>query len=556
MSEMGHTTLPEQVPARMVNEYAYCPRLFYLEWVQGLFADNTDTVEGRWHHRVVDETSGAAPSADEGEVKVARSVLLSSERLGLVAKIDLLQGDVGEGSVVPVDYKRGSPPDVPEGAWEPERVQVCLQGILLRENGYECDHGVLYFAEARKRVQVRFDEALLARTLELILELREVAAQGSPPPPLVDSPKCPRCSLVGICLPDETNALAVRSKLPPRRLVPRASDAKPLYVTEQGAWITRRKGRVEVSKKDEKLASMRIIDVSQLCVYGNAQVSTQLLRELFARDVPVCWFSYGGWFSGIAEGLPAKNVELRRRQVIAAHTGSLDVARRIVEGKIRNCRTLLRRNTRERPHAVLRSLKELAAQARQAPSIDSLLGTEGAAARLYFEAFPSMIAVDRRLPGAGFDFLKRNRRPPTDPVNCLLSFVYSLIVKDLTATVFSVGFDPYLGFYHRPRFGRPALSLDLAEEFRPLVGESTVLTLINNGEVGPADFVVRGGGVALAADGRKKVLSAYERRLDTEVTHPTFGYKVTCRRVFEVQARLLGAHLLDEVPEYVPFMTR
>lgn len=556
MSEDGHTTLPDQVPARMVNEYAYCPRLFYLEWVQGLFADNTDTVEGRWQHRVVDETSGAVPRPDEGEIKVARSVVLSSERLGLVAKVDLLQGDPGAGSVVPVDYKRGSPPDVPEGAWEPERVQVCLQGILLRENGYECDHGVLYFAQARKRVHVRFDEALLARTLELVLELRDVAAHGTPPPPLVDSPKCPRCSLVGICLPDETNALAVRSELPPRRLVPRASDAKPLYVTEQGAWVTRRKGRVEVSKKGETLASIRIIDLSQLCVYGNAQVSTQLLRELFARDVPICWFSYGGWFSGIAEGLPAKNVELRRRQVIAAHTGALHIARRIVEGKIRNSRTLLRRNTRERPHTVLRSLKELAAQARDAPSIASLLGTEGAAARLYFEAFPSMIAVDRRLPGAGFDFTKRNRRPPTDPVNCLLSFVYSLIVKDLTATVFAVGFDPYLGFYHRPRFGRPALSLDLAEEFRPLVGESTVLTLINNGEVGPTDFVVRGGGVALTADGRKKVLSAYERRLDTEVTHPTFGYKVTCRRVFEVQARLLGAHLLDEVPEYVPFMTR
>lgn len=556
MSEFGHTALPDQVPARMINEFSYCPRLFYLEWVQALFADNTDTVEGRWQHRVVDESSGAVPRPDDGEVKVARSVLLSSERLGLVGKIDLLQGGGGDGTVIPIDYKRGSPPNVPEGAWEPERVQVCVQGILLRENGYECDHGVLYFAEARQRVEVPFDEALVARTLEIILELRDVAAAATPPPPLIDSPKCPRCSLVGICLPDETNALAVRSEVPPRRLMPHAADARPLYVTEQGAWVTRRKGRVEVSKKEEKLASIRLIDVSQLCIYGNAQVSTQLLRELFARDVPVCWFSYGGWFSGMAEGLPAKNVELRRRQVIVAHTGSLEIARRIVEGKIRNSRTLLRRNTRDRPKRVLESLKDLAASAARAPSIESLLGTEGAAARLYFEAFPSMIAVDRRLPGAGFDFTKRNRRPPTDPVNCLLGYVYALLVKDLTATVFAVGFDPYLGFYHRPRFGRPALALDLAEEFRPLVGESTVLTVINNGEVGPSDFVVRGGGVALTADGRKKVLGAYERRLDTQVTHPTFGYKVTCRRVFEVQARLFGAHLLDEVPAYVPFMTR
>jgi len=433
---------------------------------------------------------------------------------------------------------------------------MCVQGILLRENGYESDHGVLYFAEARRRVEVRFDDELLARTLQLILELREVAGSGTPPPPLVDSPKCPRCSLVGICLPDETNALAARSALPPRRLIPRAQDTRPLYVTEQGAWVTKRKGRVEVTRKDKRLASLRVLDLSQLCIYGNVQVSTQLLRELFAREVPICWFSYGGWFSGIAEGLPAKNVELRRKQVVVASQGGLAIARRVVDGKIRNSRTLLQRNTRDRPGEVIASLKRLALQAFKAESVGTLLGIEGAAARLYFEAFPSMISVDKRLPGAGFDFTKRNRRPPTDAVNCLLSFVYGLLVKDLTAVAFAVGFDPYLGFYHRPRFGRPALALDLSEEFRPLVAESTVLTLINNGEVGASDFMVRAGGVALTADGRRKVLAAYERRLDTEVTHPTFGYKVTCRRVLEVQARVLGAHLLDEVPDYVPFTTR
>jgi CRISPR-associated protein Cas1 len=134
--------------------------------------------------------------------------------------------------------------------------------------------------------------------------------------------------------------------------------------------------------------------------------------------------------------------------------------------------------------------------------------------------------------------------------------VYSLLVKDLTATVNAVGFDPYLGFYHRPRFGRPALALDLAEEFRPLVGESVPVNLINNGEVRPRDFVVRAGGVSLTSDGRKSVIGAYERRLDTEIRHPTFGYRIAYRRVLEVQTRVLAAHVLGEVPEYVPFMTR
>ncbi len=435
-------------------------------------------------------------------------------------------------------------------------MQLCAVGLLLRDAGYVCEHGVLYFAESRERVVVEFNTELVKRTLELLGELREVAESDIPPPPLVDSPKCPRCSLVGICLPDETNALARRSDRTPRRLVPSDPDERPLYVTEQGAYVSKSKGRVEVKRDGELLASVRLIDVSQLCVFGNVQVSTQLLRELMSEEVPICWFSYGGWFSGIAEGLPSKHVELRRRQYAIASQGGLKIARLMINGKIRNCRTLLMRNSRQRPESVIASLKELAAKALGAATIESLLGIEGTAARLYFQVFSSMVRCDKRLPGEPFDFAGRNRRPPRDAVNCLLSYVYALLVKDVTATLYTVGFDPYYGFYHRPRYGRPALALDLAEEFRPLIGESVVLNLINNGEVGASDFLVRAGGVTLTTPGRKAVLAAYERRLDHEVTHPVFGYRITYRRVLEVQARLLGAHLLGEVPDYVPFATR
>lgn len=489
-------TAPELVPARMVNEFAYCPRLFFLEWVQARFTDNTDTVEGRYQHRAVDRERGAAPLPDDGEVRAARSLLLSSPRLGLIARVDILEG-VG-GAVRPVDVKRGSPPNIPVQAWEPERVQLCVQGLLLREAGYSCDEGILYFAEARRRVSVALDEALIARTLQLVEELRAVADHDLAPSPLVDSPKCPRCSLVGICLPDETNALAARSAMPVRRLLPRDLAPRPLYVTEQGATVGLRSGRVEVTRKGELLSSTRLLDVAQLCVYGNAQVTSQLLRKLLAREAPVCWFSYGGWFSGMAEGLPSKHVELRRRQAALASQGGLGIARRIVEGKIRNSRTLLRRNARSpRPDAVIASLKKLADQAMAATSTSSLLGIEGAAARLYFSAFPLMLRQDLRLPGGPFTFEGRNRRPPRDAVNCLLSYGYALLVKDLTATTFAVGFDPYLGVYHRPRFGRPALALDLAEELRPLLAESVAVQLINNGEARPSHFVTRAGGIAL-----------------------------------------------------------
>lgn len=541
--------VPEYVPARMVNEFCYCPRLFYLEWVQSRFEASADTAEGVYRHRGVDHQQGRVPSPDDvDDLRRATSVTVGSDRLGLIAVIDLLEVD--DGTVIPVDIKKGRPPaDGP--AWEPEMLQLCVQGLLLREHGYRCDHGIVSYSETRERRTVPFDDALVARTLGYLAELREVAARDEPPPPLIDSPKCPRCSLVGICLPDETNVLAERIEGPPRRLTPAASAARPLYVTEQGAYVGLRDGRVEVTRKGETLGSIRLIDVSQVNVTGNAQMSTQLLRECFRREIPVLWFSYGGWFCGIAEGLPSKHVELRRRQAGVAHQAGLPVARRFVEGKVRNSRTLLMRNTRERHAPTLSSLKQLSDDAAHAPNLGSLLGTEGAAARLYFAQFSTMLRDDR-----DFDFEHRNRRPPRDPVNCLLSYLYALLVRDLTAICFGVGFDPYLGFFHRPRFGRPALALDLAEEFRPLVADSVVVNLINNGEVQPSDFVVRAGGVALTPEGRKRVIGAYERRLDAEVTHQIFGYRVSYRRLFEVQARLLGAYLLREVPEYVPFTTR
>src|SRR5712691_375131 len=209
---MALTTIdtPTQLPARMLNEYAYCPRLFYLEFVQQEWAHSSDTLDGRFIHRRVDQAAGnmPAPEALDSMPQLhARSVMVGSDTLGAVARIDLIESD--DGRVVPVDYKRGAPPDLPEGAYEPERVQVCLQGLLLREHGYACDHGVLYFAAAQARVTVEFTDALVARTLELLAAARRTAEAEAMPPRLVDSPKCPRCSLVGICLPDEVNLLRI-----------------------------------------------------------------------------------------------------------------------------------------------------------------------------------------------------------------------------------------------------------------------------------------------------------------------------------------------------------
>jgi len=536
----------------MLNEYAYCPRLFYLEWVQARFAHNADTTEGSVVHRRVDQPAGDLTPNEEFQ---ARSVSLSSQFLGLIAKLDVVQGT--DGYVRPIDYKKGKAPDIAEGAYEPERVQLCAQGLLLRDAGYRCEEGILYFAGSHRRVTITFDSALIRRTLKLAKEARKTAESDIPPPPLIDSPKCPRCSLVGICLPDEINSLTGKTTTPARRLVPSAQAARPLYVTEQGAMIGVRDGRYEVRKDQQVLASVRFLDVSQINVFGNVQVSSQALRRAFSQEVPVCFFSHGGWFSGIAEGLPSKHVTLRIRQVIEAGRGGLETARSMVVGKIRNCRTMLRRNARRPVETAVRQLGGLIRDAEEAVSVASLLGIEGTAARIYFGSFPTMLREDLDItPGADAESLARTRRPPKDPINCLLSYLYALLVKDCTATALGVGFDPYIGLYHRPRFGRPALALDLMEEFRPIVADSVAVTLLNTCEITASDFIRRAGGVALTDAGRRTVLRAYERRLDTEIRHPLFQYRITYRRVLEVQARLLGAYLLGEVPTYTAFTTR
>jgi CRISPR-associated protein Cas1 len=267
--------------------------------------------------------------------------------------------------------------------------------------------------------------------------------------------------------------------------------------------------------------------------------------------------SFGGWLSGFAEGLGHKNVELRRAQYRAAEDGlaALRLARRFVRNKIANCRTLLRRNHPDAPERTLHEMSALAEATESAHGLPELLGIEGNAARLYFEAFPALIRTEGQ-EELGFDFTTRSRRPPKDPVNALLSFAYSLLVKDIAVAARAVGLDPFLGFYHQPRYGRPALALDLMEEFRPIIADSVVLSVVNTGAVTGADFVRSSLGVAMKPEGRKRFMRAYERRLEEQVTHPVFGYRISYRRILEVQCRLLARHLLGEIASYPEFRTR
>jgi len=536
----------------MVNAFVYCPRLFYLEWVQGEFTHSADTLEGASVHRRVDKEQGPLPEAAEmspEERVAARGVLLSAPNLGLIARIDLIEGEGG--AVRPVDYKKGSP--AREGPWQPDLVQLCVQALVLRENGYRCEEGYIYYAATKQRFAVQFDDALVAKAFEAVRALREVAAQPVPPPPLVDSPKCPRCSVVGICLPDEVNLLRGIATDGVRRLVPARDEAGPLYVVSQGATVGKEGERLVVRRRGEPETFVRLIDVSHVSVFGNVQVSAQAIRGLVARGALILHLTYGGWLSAVTAGPDQRNVLLRLAQYHLADDANraLGLARTFIWGKIRNQRTLLRRNHRERPQSAIDELARLARSVHRVEAIQSLLGVEGTAARIYFALFSGMLR-----PDLAFDFRERNRRPPKDPVNALLSFLYTLLIKDCVTAAIAVGLDPYVGFFHQVHYGRPSLALDLAEEFRPLIGDSTALTVINNEIVNEGDFVRRGPAWALKDHARRRVIEAYEARMETLITHPLFGYSVSYRRVLEVQARLLARVVAGELKDYQPFTTR
>lgn len=566
---MNEKAPDDQIPVRMVNEYTFCPRLFHFMHVEGRWEDNVYTLEGREVHRRVDRAPQPLPATNDGdeeetndpEPSVARSVSLGSTELGITAKLDLVS--VAGDEAVPVDTKRGKVPKNPERSWEPERVQLMVQGLLLREHGYLCSRGVLYFAGSRTRVEIPFPPELEARTRRLIEEARAATARTTLPLPLDDSPKCKGCSLAGICLPDETLALREVAPLQAgdgfhsvRRLYPARADAVPLYVQEQGARVGKSRSLVRVTKGGELLAEVRTKDMSQLVLCGNIRVSAQAVHLLCEAGIPIVHLSRGHWFYGITRGHGLRNAFDRAAQfrVAADPSRCVPFARAIVAAKGENQRRLLVRNASPDAEPEVTEMATLLKKVQYAEESGTLLGIEGSIAAKYFGRLSDLLRP--RDFDAEWDFEARNRRPPRDPVNAMLSFGYAMLAKECTVALAAEGLDPWWGLYHQPRHGRPALALDLMEEFRPLIVDSAVLTAVNTGMVTASDFQRSRAGCALRDGGRKSFIRAYENRLDQLITHPLFGYRCSWRAVIRVQARLLSRWLRGDVPGYVGITTR
>lgn len=548
------------LPVRRLHNYVYCPRLFYYQWVENIFVENADTVSGSSNHRQVDKPSrmDAREGLEIPEGAAVRSLHLQSQVFGLVGEIDIVEGGP-EGCII-IDHKRGSARRGESGELvpkEPDAVQVAAYTLIARENGLSVSGASIYYAGDRRRVPVDISDDLLARVHELLQEARAVATSGKCPPPLENDPRCEYCSAYPICLPNESRYWACEGEEVPKISHPPVVDGdegEVVVVQDARAYLSKHGDQLHVRRDGEVLSKHPLQQVRAIYLFGSVQMSAQLVHACLEEGKDVSYFAPSGRFLGLLRGLPASGVDARLGQYrrFQETETCLTLAREIVRAKIHNQRVLLMRNG-EASQSDLNQLRSLRERTAEAPDMPTLLGLEGRAAAVYFGSFGSMIK-DTKM--TDFSFAKRNSRPPRDPINAVLSLGYSMLAKELAGVCHAVGLDPFFGFFHHPRYGRPALALDLMEEFRPLTADSLAISLINRGELAASDFISSSHGCNLNEHGRRAFWQGWFRRLDDEITHPVFRYRMSYRRMFEVQARQLWRFLRGEATAYTAFTTR
>ena len=558
--------MSDPIPVRALNQVIYCERLYFLQYVDAVVPVNEHVEAGLFDHRRVDSPDLVKkPRSERGGI-TTRGVALTSESLGITGVLDVIEEKAGE--QYPVETKHGFAPRDDFGepsVYDNDAVQLCAQALLMEDAfGQPVPRGFQFYAGSRERIEVPFTPALREQTRHAIRRCRELEVLDTPPEPLPSElrHRCFGCSLAPVCLPEETLFQIQRpepgaeGKLKP--VIPGSDDGAVLYLQEQLSKVGKQSEHLIVKKDDVVINRIPIHFMRQVVVVGPVQLSTQALQTLIEDQVSVSYVTAHGKFIGSFAAAPAKCVSLREAQFRQFDDPAvcLNLAKAVVRAKVANQRALLMRNLRgddargsDEPAA--RDLWNLLRGIDDATSLESLLGMEGQAAAVYFAEFGRFLRSTH-----SFDFTKRNRRPPKDPVNALLSFAYAMLVKDCQSAVNTVGFDPYKGFFHQGRHGKPSLALDLMEEFRPIIADSVVLTLLNNDALSPSDFITWRGSCQLTDSGRRTFFNAYEQRKSTEITHPVYGYRMTYSRMIEVQARMLAAFIRGGIPAYTGFTVR
>ena len=508
------------IPISLVAHHVFCPRRAWLEAV-GEQVDSTPMVEGSIAHHATDD-----PSTARGNQ--VRHVDVASDRLDLVGRCDTLE--IGpDGAVTVVEYKTTPVRKRPE-ITDSMAIQVTLQALALDEMGYVVKSASIYFINHKLRESVPLTAEAFRRAEAAVEQARATLSAKDAPAPLEDDRRCNGCSHLGVCLPDERRLEPVT-----RRILVADPDTQVLHLVTPGSRASTRTGRILVHHQGELLMSVPLERVHAVVVHGNVDLSGGLLRELLWRGLRVVFTTSLGRVVGYATSTSSPNGASRVSQHVASASGRLDLAREFVTAKITNQATLLRR-LGSVPE-VANELRRLARLAVSAVSLEDLLGCEGEAASRYFAALPSML----KGPGALFaeSFAVRSRRPARDPINSALNYAYALLLGDVIRAILAAGLDPHAGFLHSSGRNKSGLALDLCEEFRAPIADSTVIGALNNGELREHDFSNVLGTTSLKPSGRSVLIAAYERRVSSTFRHPTFAYKTSWRRAMEIQARLI-----------------
>lgn len=531
---MSHESDSSEPLIRVMALHAllYCERLFYLEEVEEIRIADESVYAGRRLHEEL--------ASDEGEMV---SLVLESERLGIKGKVDCLRRRNGQH--IPYEHKRGRSREGEDGpeAWPSDRVQVYAYTMLLEEHlGVSIDEARIRYHADNTTVRVAVDESAREKVHWAVQRVRELRTSVERPPVTDNERLCLRCSLAPVCLPEEER-LAKDPDWDPVRLFPKDKELQTIHVIDNRARVSRAGESLSVIKGDNTKEIFPIREVGEVVLHGHAQITSQAIHLCAHQEVGVHWLTGGGRYIGsIAAGASPVQRRIRQYEALREPGLSFKLAKKLASARSASQLGFLLRASREKGRTsniddIIRGMREALRAMNQAEGIDALRGFEGEAGRLYFSGLPSLLRddLDERLRFSG-----RNRRPPKDCFNALLSFGYALLYSDVMQGILAVGLEPSFGFYHRPRSAAHPLALDLMELFRVPLWDMPLVASINRQQWNSdEDFTYAGVQVWLSDDGRKKAIAVYERRKEDQWKHPVTGYSLSYARLIELECRLL-----------------
>jgi CRISP-associated protein Cas1 len=532
----------ETIRVNALHALNYCPRLYYLEEVEQLYTQDAAVFAGRRLHVELEKD-------EDGDWQ---QFVLENEALGLRGKVDALRTRGGQ--TIPYEHKRGRcyrGGDNKPQTWESDRIQVLAYALLIEaELGITVSEGRVRYHADNVLVHVPLGDQGRQDVLDCIDRARQLRVASERPPVATNERLCARCSLAPVCLPEEAR-LAQGHTEHVVRLFPEDDERQVVHVTEAGTRIGKSGDQFKITKRDGKTVTLPSRQVSQIVLHSYAQMSTQAIYFCAEQDVGIHFISGGGRYLA---SLDTRQGSIQRRvqqyKALSDPEQCLQLAKQLVECRGQSQRKFLMRGQRnadqhrEALEQAIAQMQKTLKNVSTAESTASLLGLEGNLASLYFGALPYLISDNVAL---GMKFCGRNRRPPKDRFNALLSFGYSMLLKDVMNAILTVGLEPALGFYHQPRTQAPPLALDLMEIFRvPLVDMPVMASVNRNQWDVDADFNIQRDQVWLSDEGRRKFISLYERRKEEKWKHPVTQYSLTYRRLIELEVRLLEKEWMGE----------